>query len=217
MAGTESSTSDTFTGSAAGAEVRKAVSRDVPQIAEALARAFFDDPVFGWGIPDDQRRRGMLPEFFSLFTEELLLHDETYTTAGEVTGAGLWAPPGAQPVSGDPEEFGRRMEELAGVDAERVFEVSKLIDEHHPPGAYHYLQFVGVAPEWQGRGIGSALMAPVLERCDREGELAYLEATSERNKKLYERHGFVASDPFGPAGGPPLFPMWRQPAQTAPS
>lgn len=41
----------------------------------------------------------------------------------------------------------------------------------------------------QGQGIGSALMAPMLER-DREGVRAYLDATSERHKPLHERHGF---------------------------
>jgi hypothetical protein len=35
-------------------------------------------------------------------------------------------------------------------------------------------------------------MGPVLERCDREGVRAYLDAASERNRRLYERHGFQA-------------------------
>jgi ribosomal protein S18 acetylase RimI-like enzyme len=89
--------------------------------------------------------------------------------------------------------------------------VGKLIDDHHPPGSYWYLQFMGVAPAWQEQGIGSALMAPVLARCDREGVRAYLDATSERSKRLYERHGFEAETAFAPPGGPPLWPMWRQP------
>jgi hypothetical protein len=56
------------------------------------------------------------------------------------------------------------------------------------------------------------LLAPVLERCDREGVRVYLDATSERNMRLCERHGFEAEDPLAPPGGPPLWPMWRQPA-----
>ena len=55
-------------------------------------------------------------------------------------------------------------------------------------------------------------MAPVLERADRAGHPAYLEATSARNKALYERHGFHAAAPFAVAGGPPMWPMWRDPA-----
>jgi GNAT superfamily N-acetyltransferase len=142
-----------------------------------------------------------------------LRHHQSYTSTGEVVAAALWAPPGGVPVSGeDAEELGRRIEALAGPDAPRFLGVNKLFDDHHPHGSYWYLQFMGVAPGWQGQGIGSALMAPVLARCDREGVRAYLDATSERNKRLYERHGFQAEDPFGPPGGPPLWPMWRQPA-----
>ena len=33
-------------------------------------------------------------------------------------------------------------------------------------------------------------MRPVLERCDREGVPAYLEASSERSMRLYERLGW---------------------------
>ena len=145
-----------------------------------------------------------LPEFFALFTRAFLRHDQSYTTAGDIVAAALWAPPGAVPVSGeDAEELGQRIEELAGPDAPRFLGVNKLFDNHHPHGSYWYLQFMGVAPDRQGQGIGSALMAPVLERCDREGVRAYLDATSERNKRLYERHGFEAEDPFAPPGGHP--------------
>ena len=69
-----------------------------------------------------------------------------------------------------------------------------------------------MVPAAQGRGLGSALMAPVLERADRAGHPAYLEATSARNKALYERHGFHAAAPFAVARGPPVWPMWRDPA-----
>ena len=158
-------------------------------------------------LPDADRRQ-RLPEFFALFTRAFLRHHQSYTTAGDVVAAALWAPPGGVPVGGeDAEELGRRIKELAGPDAPRFLGVDKLFDDHHPHGSYWYLQFLGVEPAWQGQGIGSALMAPVLERCDREGARAYLDATSERNKRLYERHGFQAQDPFAPPRGPPIWPM----------
>jgi GNAT superfamily N-acetyltransferase len=198
---------------AASDKIRKAVLEDLSEISTALSRAFFDDPLFAWALPDEDRRQRLLPEFFALFTRAFLRHQETYTTGGDVVAAALWAPPGAVPVSGeDAEELGQQIEELAGPDAPRFLGVNKLFDDHHPHGSYWYLQFMGVAPGWQGQGIGSALMAPILERCDREGVRAYLDATSERNKRLYERHGFEAEDPFAAQGGPPLWPMWRQPA-----
>jgi GNAT superfamily N-acetyltransferase len=198
---------------AATDKIRKAVPEDLPGLGSSLGRAFFDDPLFVWAIQDDDRRQRFLLEFFTLYAKAFLRHDETYTTGGELVAAALWAPPGAVPISDqDAEELGQRIDELAGPDAPRFLELTKLFDAHHPHGSYWYLQFMGVAPGWQGQGIGSALIAPVLEWCDREGVRAYLDATSERNKRLYERHGFKAQDPFAARGGPPLWPMWRQPA-----
>ncbi len=150
-------------------QVRKALPQDVPEIGTALGRAFFHDALFAWAIPDDDQRRPFTLEFFTLYATAFLRHDQTYTTGGKIVAAALWAPPGAVPISSeDAEELGQQMEELAVPDAARFLELNKLFDEHHPHGSYWYLQFMGVDPAWQGQGIGSRLMAPVLERCDRE-------------------------------------------------
>jgi ribosomal protein S18 acetylase RimI-like enzyme len=193
------------------ATIRKAATGEEPALSAALARAFFGDPVFRWALPDDERRSRQLPPFFSLFVETLFRYHEIYTDE-DLSSAALWVPPEEKPTPEDAEqEFGERMEEIAGVDIERLFQVSKVIEEHHPPGSYYFLQFMGVDPERQGQGIGSALLRLVLERSDRQQQWAYLDATSERNKQLYERHGFEAEAEYGPEGGPPLWPMWREP------
>jgi GNAT superfamily N-acetyltransferase len=87
-----------------------------------------------------------------------------------------------------------------------------LMDAHHPHEPHFYLPIIGVDPAWQGQGVGSALLQPVLERADLEGMPAYLEATTDRNRALYERHGFDVRDiVYMPGGGPPLWLMWREP------
>jgi len=102
--------------------------------------------------------------------------------------------------------FGRQMQ--LGQKARSVMEA------HHRPLPDHwYLLYVGVEPGRQGRGVGSALLRPVLEECDRTATPAYLEATCERNRSLYARHGFVAGDALPLSeGGPAVIPMWREPA-----
>ncbi len=82
---------------------------------------------------------------------------------------------------------------------------------HHPPGPHWYLYYLATVPERQGTGIGSALLRPVLRRCDEEGSPAYLEATSQRNRVLYRRHGFVDRAEYVLPNGPTLYPMWREP------
>jgi GNAT superfamily N-acetyltransferase len=89
----------------------------------------------------------------------------------------------------------------------------------HPREPHYYLASLGVAPEAQGNGVGSRLLGPMLERCDREGVPAYLESSRDRNVPFYERHGFRVTDELRlPLGGPTLWLMWREPAgaRTAP-
>jgi GNAT superfamily N-acetyltransferase len=186
-------------------------SRDeATRLAAALAAAFYDDPVFRWFSPEDGRRRAMLPGFFGVFVEAYLANGHTYADA-DVVGAALWAAPERDPLGADP-AFAQRLEEIAGIDAPRLFEIVELFEAHAPEQPHYHLQFLGVRPERQGGGIGGALMAPILERCDRDGVPAYLEATSDRNRALYERHGFRADGDIPLPGGPALWRMWREPA-----
>jgi ribosomal protein S18 acetylase RimI-like enzyme len=194
------------------ATVRKPSSAETPRVAEVLARAFQDDdPVFTWWIPDADRRRATLPPFFELFVETFLPHDLIYVDA-DTSGTVVWGPPSNPLGISDEEAFGARVEQIvAEIDLPRVFEITTALGEQHPSEPHYYLQWAAVVPERQGRGIGSALLAPVLERCDREGTPAYTEATSLQNRRLYERHGFAFVSEVAPAGGPPLYRMWREP------
>lgn len=196
---------------AATITISRAEATDVSTINGVLAQAFQDDPVFRWIVPDDRARQGALPGVFGAFTEVYVDHGETYVADGEA-GAALWVPPGVEPFTEEQgESFGQRMVELLGPEAERGFELNQLLEEHHPQDPCWYLQFVGVSPEHQGRGLGSRLLSTVLGRADADGSAAYLEATSPDNRRLYERHGFDTVGELRPTQGPPLWPMWREP------
>jgi len=192
------------------AHVRVARHDDAPQVAAALAAAFDDDPVFRWLVPDDGRRRAVLPSMFAIFVRAYLAHGEVYTTA-RVAGAALWAASDTDPMGADAAD-GDELEVVMGVDAPRMFEAVDALHAHMPEAPHEHLQFLGVVPERQGEGIGSDLMRPVLARCDWEGVPAYLEATSARSRALYERHGFRVCGEIVLPDGPPMWPMWRDPA-----
>jgi GNAT superfamily N-acetyltransferase len=71
---------------------------------------------------------------------------------------------------------------------------------------------MGVTPARQGRGFGTALLRPVLERCHADRAPAYLEASTSRNRALYERNGFEVVEECRYADdGPILWRMWRAP------
>jgi ribosomal protein S18 acetylase RimI-like enzyme len=185
---------------------RRATAEDVTAVAETLAAAFHDDPVLSWCHPDPDRRRAVLPRSFAIIAAANVPHGGVYTTDGAL-GAAVWVPPGVE----EDEASGAELLELAGPDAPRLVEVFRLMGEHHPTDPHHYLFLLGTRPEHQSRGVGSALMRPVLEACDREGLPAYLEATSQRNLALYQRHGFAVTTEIPLPDGPSLWAMWREP------
>ena len=142
---------------------RPATSADIPAISHTLAAAFFDDPVFSYCYPDLVERRQILPRWFQIVTEATLPGGEIYTTDDVVAGA-VWVPPGVE----DDEEMGAALGEISGKYAQTLFEIFEHMGEKHPREPHHYLFLLGTRPAWQSRGIGSALMRPVLELCDRD-------------------------------------------------
>ncbi len=194
--------------------VRRARAAELPRLASALALAFEDDPPTSWVLRFDPRRRRMLEQSFLLYLRTLwFAQDECYTT-GSVIGAAIWERPGQWQVP-----VWRQLTLLPPMalifrrQLPRMLDAVRTLERGHPREHHYYLPFLGVEPRWQGRGIGAALLAPVLGRCDAEGVPAYLEASTPRNRALYERLGFAVTDEISlGAGAPPVWRMWRAPA-----
>ena len=190
---------------------RKAASADVAPIATAMAAAFYHDPVASWLFRDDARRLRQLERGFALFIRRLYLPAGECLTTDDAAGGALWLPPGrwrAGPLAQVRVLAG--LAPIAGSGLPRFLRYSRLMESKHPREDHFYLPFMGVEPARQGRGIGSALLRPVLERCDGTGVPAYLEASSPRNRDLYSRHGFKAFEEVElAAGGPVHWLMWR--------
>lgn len=191
--------------------IHPAAPAELSAVAATVTAAFIDDPVTVWLLPDERRRLELAQPLFELYIGAYLRFGETYLTAhGE--GAAVWAPPDAAPFDGDQEEqFGAALAELAGPDIERFGQLAELFARHHPDEPLYYCQFLATMPVFQGRGIGSAFLRDMLARADREQMPAYHEATTPRNRALYERHGYITLGELQLPAGPTLWRMWRDP------
>ena len=191
--------------------VRRVAGEDRAALAAVLAQAFHDDPVMSWFFPDPERREAQNRRFFAMRLRQLLPHGETYTVEGEL-GAALWAPPDRWRLGAlDSLRMGISLLPALGRRTALITRGVDKIERSHPPAPHYYLAVLGTDPEAQGRGVGSALMRPVLEACDRDGIPAYLESSKERNIDFYARHGFRVTDEVRMPKGPPVWPMWRDP------
>lgn len=193
--------------------MRKLTPPEVEPILKVMARAFDADPVVNFVVKQDSRRQRRLRAFLKIFLEPCLPHGEVYVTDG-LEGGAFWVPPGKREtgVLASLRLLPKvvRAAGLARVPA--IVSAIDVVDKKHPHEPHFYLPMIGIDPEHQGRGLGSALMRPVLERCDREGRGAYLESSNERNLALYERNGFRVTESLRLAKiGPPMWLMWRDP------
>jgi GNAT superfamily N-acetyltransferase len=75
-----------------------------------------------------------------------------------------------------------------------------------------YLSILAVAPQEQGRGLGTRLLAPTLAEADSGGRICYLETFGAESPRFYERFGFVTQAEFiEPTTGSPYTLMMRRP------
>jgi GNAT superfamily N-acetyltransferase len=192
--------------------VRKASPDDASELAATLARAFYDDPVMSWLLPSDRARTRQLRTIFRLELRHLHLPNNQVYTTSEVSGGALWAPPHGWRTP--PARLLRAMPRLGLTLGRRLpaaLRTLSAIEQLHPTEPHWYLALLGTEPARQGTGVGSALLAPVLDRCDRDGVPAYLESSKQSNIAFYARHGFEVTGSVDlPGGGPRMWPMWRQ-------
>jgi GNAT superfamily N-acetyltransferase len=175
--------------------VRLATSAEIGDLAAVLARALARDPFYLYLAGDAPERSQRMRDGWAgilRFGSAHLSH--TYTT-DDLAGAAVWLPPGYRgPGLIDGLRQLPAMARLAGWRRLRmVGDAVASLEQHrhrHVGAPHFYLSAIGVEPDRQGEGVGTALMQPVLDRCDREGLPAYLETAVARNVLLYERLGF---------------------------
>lgn len=168
-----------------------------------------------WLWPDASTRRRGLPIFFRALIKHQhlagggseLVEDAT----GTIVGVALWDPPGGWQTSTMTDlrmlpalirAFGRRLQVGSAI--------AETMKKTHPTELHWYLAMIGTDPSARGAGHGRTLLRSRLDRCDAEHSPAYLESSKLDNVPYYERFGFeVTGEIVLPAGGPTVYPMWR--------
>lgn len=189
-------------------EIKPTATGDEERAIATITMAFGSDPVVRWVFRHADRYLTFWPGFVRACAGGAF-ENRTADAVDNYGGVALWLPPG---VGADEETIEAIAVEALPVDEQaEVFALLEQMGEFHPTEPHWYLPLIGVDPTKQGRRHGSALLTHALERCDRDGLPAYLEATSQLNRALYERHGFEELGVIQVAGSPPMWPMLRRP------
>ena len=176
---------------------------------DVLGRAFHDDPVATHLFPNPRSRSARWSRFSGLAIDAMADTAHVLTTDA-VEGAAIWQLPTEA-------ELGWRQNlclafgflGVTGFGARRALRLGDLSARHRIREPHYYLAALGTDPVHQSKGIGSALIEPVLARCERERLPAYLESSKETNVPFYRKHGFEVIETLEIPGGPTVWSMIR--------
>ena len=166
--------------------------------AEMLAKAFQDDPLFAYFIPDASERKDKLPYFFQFRIRYSVLYGEAYAISPNLEEVATWLPSEKADMS-----LWRTMRSglLSMIPKMGKDVLSRLrnFDKHYTsmykrltPFRHWVLDLVGVAPMFQGKGYAGTLLKAMLARIDQEHLPCYLTTENERNVSFYQHYGFKA-------------------------
>jgi GNAT superfamily N-acetyltransferase len=182
-----------------------------------LARAFHDDPLFNFLVPNLRSQSRALVTFMGSLLADARPFGEVWVARADraIAGVAVWLPPGAFP-RGARREVAAYVREMPSVHRlgrrlPAALRLQSLLErKHHEVAEPHwYLSLLGTDPSLQRRGVGTALLGPVLARSAEQGLPAYLETQKEANVPWYRRHGFELVEQVQARGCPPMWTMAR--------
>jgi ribosomal protein S18 acetylase RimI-like enzyme len=193
-------------------ELRTATRDDLAVIVDTAARSLDAEAMLRWSF-GEERFAERIRRHFTHYDGENARHG-WIRLAADGAGIAVWIPPdgreeheaiGPAPHGDEHDILGDRAEHHAGFWG--------WVGEHEPDDPLWYLSHVGVVPERQGQGLGTALMRDGLARADADGVAAWLETSRVENARYYEGFGFrTVADEDAPGGGPHIWFMRRDPA-----
>jgi len=198
--------------------VRTATPDDRAAAVRTALRAFAADPLIRWFFPDDATYDAQAGALFATLFDLRVDGGEVRCT-DDVAAVAMWDRPGGHPKG---EAWGDLVwqEGTAGftpAEHERFDLLGAEIASHKVDVPTWYLGILATHPDWQRRGLASAVLRPVLELADADGLAASLLTATAENVAFYRRHGFVvhaeadAPARAGEGAGPHVWTLRREP------
>ena len=194
-------------------------SAHIQPASETLTRAFYDYSLFKYFYPDAEERQKYMPATFQGSIKRCLMFGEGYGTSPYMEGIVLWLPSKRVKLT-----FWQmlRCGKLGKVFKEKKEAIRKakqfddyVIPMHKKlmPEEHMYLWVLGIDPSFQGGGLTTRLVAPMLERLDRRHLPCFVETHAEKNVPIYQHFGFeILDESFLPGTEIGHWALGRKPA-----
>ena len=169
--------------------------KDIDRLAEVAADAYRDYPLHNWftgGKYDAKASKLIMQISLKTMTEDAVI----YADSEEINGFAVWLPFGFTGSKTLPFLMNGGLSLILrsgfGIIGRLLtyetyaMNLKKEFTENYD----WYLYNLSIRKEAQGKGLASKLMRPMLQFCDNEQMVAYLETNKEANVGLYKHYGF---------------------------
>ena len=168
---------------------------DLDRLAEVAADAYQDYPLHNWFMGDkyDEVASKLLMQIsLKTMTEDAVI----YADSEEINGFAAWLPFGFTGNKAIPFLLSGGLKlifhsGLGIIDRLSAYENYAMgLKKEYTDNYDWYLFNLSIKKDAQGKGIASKLMRPMLQFCDDERMVVYLETNKEANVGLYRHYGF---------------------------
>ncbi|MDP4208174.1 MAG: GNAT family N-acetyltransferase [Bacteroidota bacterium] len=170
--------------------MRKACLENKNIVVNILSKSFMNDPHINW-LLEKSKNKNKLKIIMGYVFEESLARGTVYLN-DDNTAVALWNTEMKEKVSF--QYIYRNLSFLFRIGIKttiRCLKTDKLIYDQYPKDAkYCQLYLIGVLPEFQGKGLASALMNPMIEDMRKNFTPMHLETANSKNINLYNKKGF---------------------------
>lgn len=177
-------------------EIIRLEATQIDKATETLVNAFSKDPILEYILPETISERDKVSH--NLW-EATLRYSQPFNhiyTTPEIKGIASWIPPGEYPLNllKVLQAGFYKIPFLLGFKGLKKFlPVFTLFDKYHEQDMHQphwYLFALGVSEAHQGQKIGSLLIQPILKKADKENLPCYLETSTEKAVRFYQKNGF---------------------------
>lgn len=161
-----------------------------------LSKAFQNDPILCWQIPEANKRLIKANYIFTLKLRVGIKYGEVYGTSENLEGIAIWYAPRNvnYPYLNYLIKGGFKLPFKFGIKIAKKMTFIKAVNDSirniYMNVPYWYFGLIGVHPKFRGQGFASKLMKPMLSYIDHQSLPIYLETTLERNLSFFEYFGF---------------------------
>ncbi|MFX1451176.1 MAG: GNAT family N-acetyltransferase [Promethearchaeota archaeon] len=162
-----------------------------------LARAFEDNPIFIYLIPDTIERKNKLRYIFEFIIHYGVLYGEVYAPSSNLEGVAAWLPSEKayktikrMILSGGENVLKKLGRDFYVKKSKPLEDWTDSIHKRLAPFRHWYLEPLGVDPKFQGKGNASILLKAMLVRVDQEQLPIFLITNLEKNVQIYQHFGF---------------------------